>query len=430
MNIRLLNSLNQHELSALLNRNVDHDSSLTPTVELICLDVKNRGDKAVQSYTKKFDEIELDSYLVPIEEIDNAYESINENLYSSMLRARDNILKFHEAQQSPRREIITDVGISCSREPRAIENIGLYVPGGTAPLVSTVLMLGVPAQLAGCERIAMTTPPNADGNISPSLLAAAKLVGIQEFYKIGGAQAIAALAYGTKSIQKVDKIFGPGNQFVNAAKMFVSNDPDGAAIDLPTGPTELLIIADDKADRLYVALDLAAQAEHGSNSNVLLLTDSAEFANSVSDAISNLSIPDDRKEIIKSCLINSSILIVESIEEAIRFSNEYAPEHLSLQIGKADLYKENIKSAGTVFLGSKTPAAAGDYATGANHTLPTNGNAKSYSGLSLSDFQKFITFQKTDTTGLGNIASVIKGLAEAEGLFMHNESVQARLNNV
>ena len=325
MNIRLFNSLNQHELSALINRNVDPDSSLTPTVELICLDVKNRGDKAVQSYTKKFDEIELDSYLVPIEEIDSAYESMKENLYSSMLRARDNILKFHEAQQSPGREIITDVGISCSREPRAVENIGLYVPGGTAPLVSTVLMLGVPAQLAGCERIAMTTPPNADGNISPSLLAAAKLVGIQEIYKIGGAQAIAALAYGTKSIQKVDKIFGPGNQFVNAAKMFVSNDPDGAAIDLPAGPTELLIIADDKADPLYVALDLAAQAEHGSNSNVLLLTDSAEFANSVFDAISNLSVPDDRKEIIKSCLINSSILIVERIEEAIRFSNEYAP---------------------------------------------------------------------------------------------------------
>ena len=430
MNIRLLNGLNQEELSALLNRNVDPDSPLTSTVELICLDVKNRGDKAVQSYTKKFDEIELDSYLVPIEEIDSAYESMKENLYSSMLRARDNILQFHEAQQSPGMEIITDVGISCSREPRAVEIIGLYVPGGTAPLVSTVLMLGVPAQLAGCERIAMTTPPNADGNISPSLLAAAKLVGIQEIYKIGGAQAIAALAYGTKSIQKVDKIFGPGNQFVNAAKMLVSNDPDGAAIDLPAGPTELLIIADDKADPLYVALDLAAQAEHGSNSNVLLLTDSAEFANSVFDAISNLSVPDDRKEIIKSCLINSSILIVERIEEAIRFSNEYAPEHLSLQIEKADLYKENIKSAGTVFLGGKTPAAAGDYATGANHTLPTNGNAKSYSGLSLSDFQKFITFQKTDNTGLGNIASVIKGLAEAEGLFMHNESVQARLNNV
>ena len=430
MNIRLLNSLNQRELSALLNRNVDHDSSLTPTVELICLDVKNRGDKAVQSYTKRFDEIELDSFLVPIEEIDDAYESIDENLCSSMLRARDNILKFHEAQQSPVREIITDAGISCSREPRSIENVGLYVPGGTAPLVSTVLMLGVPAQLAGCERIAMTTPPNADGNISPSLLAAAKLVGIQEFYKIGGAQAIAALAYGTKSIQKVDKIFGPGNQFVNAAKLFVSNDPDGAAIDLPAGPTELLIVADDKADPLYVALDLAAQAEHGSNSNVLLLTDSTEFANYVSETISNLSIPDGRKEIINNCLNTSLILIVESIEEAIRFSNEYAPEHLSLQIEKADLYKENIKSAGTVFLGGKTPAAAGDYATGANHTLPTNGNAKSYSGLSLSDFQKFITFQKTDTTGLGNIASVIKGLAEAEGLFMHNESVQARLNNV
>ena len=429
MNIRLLKSLNQHELSALLNRNVDPESSLTSTVEGICLDVKNNGDSAVRSYTKKFDKIDLDHFSVTGEEIDNAYDSIDKNLDSSMRTARDNILKFHEAQQSQIREVITDVGISCSREPRAIENVGLYVPGGTAPLVSTVLMLGVPAQLAGCERIAMTTPPDIVGEINPSLLAAAKLVGIREIYKIGGAQAIAALAYGTNSIQKVDKIFGPGNQFVTAAKKFVSNDPDGAAIDMPAGPTELLIIADDQADPLFVALDLAAQAEHGTNSNVLLLTDSTAFANSVSDAVSNLSIPDDRKQITNNCLNKSVILKVENIEEAIRFSNKYAPEHLSLQIKKTDLFKEKIKNAGTVFLGGNTPPAAGDYATGANHTLPTNGSAKSQSGLSLSDFQKFITFQKTDRTGLENIASAIKGLSEAEGLQMHNESVQARLNN-
>lgn len=430
MKIRILKSLNREEMSALLNRNVNTESSLTASVANICLDVKNRGDKAVQSYTMEFDEVELNGFLVSKKEIDNAYENIGKNLSDSMLRARDNILKFHEAQLSPIMEITTDVGISCSREPRAIENIALYVPGGTAPLVSTVFMLGVPARLAGCERIAMSTPPDADGNINPSLLAAAKIVGIQEIYKIGGAQAIAALAYGTESIQKADKIFGPGNQFVNAAKMFVSNDPDGAAIDLPAGPTELLIIADDSANPLFAALDLAAQAEHGTDSNVLLLTDSIEFANSVSEAISNLSLPDDRREIINICLNKSLILTVENIEEAIRFSNEYAPEHLSLQIEKADSYKDKINNAGTVFLGSMTPAAAGDYATGANHTLPTNGNAKSYSGLSLSDFQKFITFQKTDTAGLGNIAPAVKGLSEAEGLQMHNESVQARLSDV
>ena len=428
MNIRLLKSLDHHELSALLNRNVDPDSSLTFTVEAVCLNVKRYGHSAVKTYTKKFDKIDLDNFSVTGEEINEAYERIDKNLYSSMCTARDNILKFHKAQQSKSREVITDVGISCSREPRAIENIGLYVPGGTAPLVSTVLMLGVPARLAGCERIVMTTPPNVDGEINPSLLAAAKFVGIQEIYKIGGAQAIAALAYGTNFIQKVDKIFGPGNQFVTAAKKFVSNDLDGAAIDLPAGPTELLIIADDQADPLFVALDLAAQAEHGTDSNVLLLTDSTKFANSVSDAISSLSFAGDRKEIINNCLNKSIILKVENIEEAIRFSNEYAPEHLSLQIKKADLFKEKIKNAGTVFLGGKTPPAAGDYATGANHTLPTNGSAKSQSGLSLSDFQTFITFQKTDAAGLGNIASAVKGLAEAEGLQMHNESVQVRLS--
>ena len=429
MNIRVLKNLTYLELSSLHNRNVDPDSSLAQTVEGICLNVKKSGDSAVRSYTKEFDEIDLDSFLVPIKEIDNAYNNIDKDLYGSMLKARDNILKFHSAHSPQINEVITDIGISLNREPRAIENVGLYVPGGNAPLVSTVLMLGIPAQLAGCERIAMTTPPNADGNISPSLLAAAKLVGIQEIYNIGGAQAIAALAYGTKSIQKVDKIFGPGNQFVNAAKMFVSIDPDGAAIDLPAGPTELLIIADAQADSQYVALDLAAQAEHGSNSIVLLLTDSVEIASSVSDVISNLSLPDDRKEIINSCLNESLILTVENIEETIRFSNMYAPEHLSLQIEKADLYKEKIRNAGTVFLGGMTPAAAGDYATGANHTLPTNGNANSYSGLSLSDFQKFITFQKTDATGLKSIANAVKGLAEAEGLYVHNESVQARLTD-
>lgn len=430
MEIRNLNSLTQQEIRALLDRNVDPDSSLTQTVENICMDVKRRGDEAVLSFTKDFDAINLDGFLVQKEEIDAAFESIGKSLSDSMIKARDNILKFHEAQKSQIREVITDVGISCSREARAIDSVGLYVPGGTAPLVSTVLMLGVPAQLAGCERIAMTTPPNADGNISPSLLAAAKLVGIQDIYKIGGAQAIAALAYGTESIQKVDKIFGPGNQYVNAAKMFVSIDPDGAAIDLPAGPTELLIIADDKAIPLYVALDLAAQAEHGINSNVLLLTDSEEFANFVSEAISNLSLPDDRQEIINSCLNKSLILTVENIEEAIRFSNEYAPEHISLQIENSELYKDAIRNAGTVFLGGMTPAAAGDYATGANHTLPTNGNAKSYSGLSLVDFQKFITFQKTDSLGLENIASAVEGLAKSEGLYLHYESVQARLNDV
>jgi len=429
MNIRVLKNLTPLELVALLNRNVDSNSSLIQTVQNICMEVKIRGDEAVRSFTKEFDEVDLDSFLVTKEEIDAAFEGIRKKLSDAMTTARDNILTFHESQKFSSKEIITDVGISCSREARAIDNVGLYVPGGTAPLVSTVLMLGIPAKLAGCERITMATPPNSDGNISPSLLAAAKLVGIQDIYKIGGAQAIAALAYGTKSIQKVDKIFGPGNQFVNAAKMFVSNDPNGTAIDLPAGPTELLIIADILADPQYVARDLAAQAEHGDNSNVLLLTDSIEFSNRVLNAISNLSLPDDRMDIINNCLNTSLILTVENVEEAVRFSNKYAPEHLSLQIKNPELFKDKIRNAGTVFLGGMTPAAAGDYATGANHTLPTNGNAKSYSGLSLADFQKFITFQKTDAVGLKSIAYAVNGLAEAEGLYMHGESVRARINN-
>lgn len=430
MEIRKLNRLSQQEMSALLNRNVDLDSSLTETVKNICMNVKTRGDEAVRSFTKEFDGIHLESFLVAEEEIEAAFDGIGKSLSDSILKARDNILKFHESQKFSNKNIVTDTGISCSREARAIDRVGLYIPGGTAPLVSTVLMLGIPAQLAGCERIAMTTPTNTDGNVSPSLLAAAKLVGINEIYKIGGAQAIAAFAYGTDSIPGVDKIFGPGNQYVNTAKMIVSSDPDGAAIDLPAGPTELLIIADVEANPLYVALDLAAQAEHGINSNVLLLTDSTEVADRISMEITNLSLPDERQEIINKCLSNSKILTVENIEEAIRFSNRYAPEHLSLQIENPELYKDTIRNAGTVFLGGMTPAAAGDYATGANHTLPTNGSAKSYSGLSLSDFQKFITFQKTDSLGLKTIAPAIEGLAESEGLYLHNESVQARLNDV
>ncbi len=430
MEIRKLNGLSQKEMSALLNRNADSDSSLRQTVENICVNVKIRGDEAIRSFTKKFDKINLDRFLVTSEEIEAAFDGIGKNLSDSMLKARDNILKFHSAQSPQSNEVVTDIGISLIREPRAIENVGLYVPGGTAPLLSTVLMLGIPAKFAGCKRIAMTTPPNTDGNVSSLLLAAAKLVGIQEIYKIGGAQAIAALAYGTDSIPRVDKIFGPGNKFVNAAKMFVSNDPGGAAIDLPAGPTELLIVADEEANPFYVALDLSAQAEHGADSSVVLLTDSTVFAKSVSEAITNLSLPEKRKEIICNCLSNSLMLTVENIEEAIEFSNKYAPEHLSLQIENPELYKDTIRNAGTVFLGGMTPAAAGDYATGANHTLPTNGNAKSYSGLSLSDFQKFITFQKTDTQGLESIAFAVKRLAEAEGLYLHNESVQARLNDV
>ena len=430
MNIIKLNEMSPETLQSLFNRPLSEDSTLDDKVKEICLNIKNNGAVALRKYSLKFDSVDLDDFRVSANEIEEASKQVNKSLKEAIGDALKNIQKFHSAQ-FPTPEIIeTSPSIFCHRELRSIENVGLYVPGGTAPLISTLLMLGVPAKLAECERIVICTPPDSFGDINPAILYAADLLGIDEIYKIGGAQAIAAMAYGTETIPSVDKIFGPGNPYVTAAKKFVSTDSGAASIDFPAGPTELLIIADKNADPKLIAWDLAAQAEHGENSNVLLVTDSQKIADNVSEAISNLSLDDTRKEIILGCLEKSYAIITDNIDEAVTFSNNYAPEHLSLHIENPDSVSDDIKNAGTVFLGEFTPPAAGDYATGANHTLPTNGCAKSFSGLSVNDFQKFITFQKIEEDGLEAVADTVTTLAEAETLYAHSESIKARLNDV
>lgn len=430
MNIIKLRDISSEVLQSLFNRPLSSDSGLDNKVKDICLSVKKNGDTALRKYTSEFDSIDIEDFRVSPDEMERASAQIEKALTEAINNALENIQKFHSAQ-FPTPEIIeTSPGIFCHRELRSIENVGLYVPGGSAPLISTVLMLGVPATLAECERTVICTPPNSSGKINPAILYAANLLGISEVYKIGGAQAIAAMAYGTESIPAVDKIFGPGNPYVTTAKKFVSTDSGGASIDFPAGPTELLIIADEFADPKLIAWDLAAQAEHGENSNVLLLTDSQEIAGLVSEALTNLPLDNTRKEIIYGCLEKSYAIVTNSIDEAIIFSNKYAPEHLSLHIENPDSVSDNLKNAGTVFLGKFTPPAAGDYATGANHTLPTNGNAKSFSSLSVSDFQKFITFQKIEERGLEAVATTVTTLAEAESLFTHSGSIKARFDDV
>ena len=430
MNIIKLRDISSEVLQSLFNRPLSSDSGLDNKVKDICLSVKKNGDTALRKYTSEFDSIDIEDFRVSPDEMERASTQVEKTLTEAINNALENIRKFHSAQ-FPTPEIIeTSPGIFCHRELRSIENVGLYVPGGSAPLISTVLMLGVPATLAECERTVICTPPNSTGEINPAILYAANLLGISEVYKIGGAQAIAAMAYGTESIPAVDKIFGPGNPYVTAAKKFVSTDSEGASIDFPAGPTELLIIADEFADPKLIAWDLAAQAEHGENSNVLLLTDSQEIAGLVSEALTDLPLDNARKEIIYGCLEKSYAIVTNSIDEAINFSNEYAPEHLSLHIENPESVSDNLKNAGTVFLGKFTPPAAVDYATGANHTLPTNGYAKSFSSLSVSDFQKFITFNKIEERGLEAVPTTVTTLAEAESLFTHSGSIKARFDDV
>ena len=430
MNIIKLKDISSENLQLLFNRPLSNDSTLENKVKDICLNIKNNGDAALRKYSLKFDSLDLDDFRVSPDEMKRASTQIEKTLMEAINSALKNIQKFHSLQFPTPDTIETSPGIFCHRELRSIENVGLYVPGGSAPLVSTLLMLCVPATLAECERILICTPPDSSGDINPAILYAAHLLGINEIYKIGGAQAIAAMAYGTESIPAVSKIFGPGNPYVTAAKLFVSTDSGGASIDFPAGPTELLIIADKFANPKLIAWDLAAQAEHGENSNVLLVTDSREIAELVSEALTNLPLDNARKGIIYGCLEKSYAIITNNIDEAINFSNKYAPEHLSLHLENPDSVCDKLKNVGTVFLGEFTPPAAGDYATGANHTLPTNGYAKSFSSLSVSDFQKFITFQKIEEHGLEAVATTVTTLAEAESLHTHADSIKARFNDV
>jgi histidinol dehydrogenase len=408
----------------LLQRPSQDFTSVKNSVENILDDVKQSGDEALKNYTKQFDKIELDDFNVTGKEWLTA-ETIDENLKAAINIAIKNVHTFHEAQKEPVKKIETMPGIFCWRKSVAIEKIGLYIPGGTAPLFSTLIMLAVPAMIAGCKEIIVCTPPQKDGSIHPAILYTAKQIGIKKMYKIGGAQAIAAMAYGTETIDKVYKIFGPGNQFITCAKMLVN--AEGIATDMPAGPSEVAVLADETANAEFIAADLLSQAEHGKDSQVLLVTNQEEIIiqtmKFLEQQLNNLS----RKEIAASTLKNSKAILVKTKDEAIELINEYAPEHLIIACDDAELIAEKIINAGSVFLGNYSPESVGDYASGTNHTLPTNGFAKAYSGVSLDSFYKKITFQQLTKQGLNNIASTVTTMAEAEGLQAHANAVMVRL---
>ena len=388
--------------------------------------VARSGDKALRKFAKEFDHVKLDSLLASQEEIQAAAAQLSPELIEAIALAKSNIEKFHAAQATP--ELVVEVmpGVTCSRKSVPIQRVGLYIPGGTAPLFSTVLMLGVPAALAGCSEVVLCTPPNREGNIHPAILYTAQLVGISKIVKVGGAQAIAALTFGTESVPQVDKIFGPGNQYVTAAKQMATKY--GVAIDMPAGPSEVLVYADETAIPAFVAADLLSQAEHGVDSQVVLVSTSEDFAKKVVAEISlqlkNLS----RKDIAAKALKNSCAVILEDTESAVALINDYAPEHLILALANEEAILDKIYNAGSVFIGNFSPEAAGDYASGTNHTLPTSGYARNYSGVSLDSFVKKITYQKITPKGLQALGPAVEIMAANEQLDAHKNAVTLRLN--
>ena len=385
-------------------------------------------DQALIDFTEKFDQVNLTSLEVSTQEIEEAKTLISEDLKQAIQLAASNIEKFHTEQREEIKVIETTKGVNCWRESRGIENVGIYIPGGTAPLFSTVLMLGIPAKLAGCHNIILCTPPNQEEKIHPAILYTANLIGIEKIYKVGGIQAIGALTFGTETIQKVDKIFGPGNQYVTAAKQVAQNF--GVAIDMPAGPSEVLVITDETSVPKYVAADLLSQAEHGIDSQVILLTTNEQTLNETIIEINAQLEVLPRKELAAKALENSRGILLNSIEECVTFSNIYAPEHLIFACETAENYIGKIINAGSVFLGNYSCESAGDYASGTNHTLPTNGYAKNYSGVSFDSFIKKITFQKLTAQGIQNIGPAIELMAEAEELFAHKNAVTLRLNDL
>jgi histidinol dehydrogenase len=418
----------KQEWEALLKRPVFDKENLDNIVEDIINKVKTQGDNALKTFATKFDGVNLSTLKVEEKEINEATTKVSAELKDAITTATNNIRKFHASQKNIEQIVETMPGISCWRKSVAIENVGLYIPGGLAPLFSTILMLAIPAQIAGCKRIVLCTPCDKNGIVNPVVLYTASSLGITNIYKIGGAQAIAAMAYGTESIIKVDKIFGPGNQFVTKAKEFIQKN--GIAIDLPAGPSEVLVIADKNADADFVASDLLSQAEHGTDSQVVLVTNDKKLIENVNRAIEQQLAELPRMKLANKTLENSFAILFESIEECVNFSNAYAPEHLILAIENAENEADKIQNAGSVFLGNYTCESAGDYASGTNHTLPTNGYAKSYSGVSLDSFVKKITFQKITPKGLKNIGKTIELMAEAEQLIAHKNSVTIRLKKI
>jgi len=390
--------------------------------------VKASGDQALKEYTKKFDRTEIDDLEVRSQELTTAENTLSKDLKQAIDLAYDNIYKFHKAQQTSRVEVETTSGVDCWQEKRPIQKVGFYIPGGSAPLFSTVLMLAIPAQIAGCSQVVLCTPPTKEGTVHPAVLYAAKRCGIQNIYKVGGIQAIAAMTYGTESITKVYKIFGPGNQFVTLAKQYATTL--GVAIDMPAGPSELLVVGDSSANPAFVASDLLSQAEHGPDSQVILVSTDKKLIDEVSVELEKQLEELPRKEIAKKAIANSKMIYFDSKQDAADCIDEYGPEHYIICCEEEQFYIDAIHNAGSVFIGNYTPESAGDYASGTNHTLPTNGYTKQYSGVNLDSFLKQMTFQKISEKGIQAIGPAIELMAEEEGLQAHKNAVTLRLNEL
>ena len=417
---------NIKEWQTLSERPAFEQESLNSLVNDILMDVRINKDLALLKYSEKFDNVVLDNIEVSKTEIEFANNQINQDLKDAINLAKQNIEVFHASQKEEKKIIETTKGVKCWRQSVGIEKVGLYIPGGSAPLFSTILMLGIPAKLAGCKEIVLCTPPNKEGKINPAILYTANLVGINKIYKVGGAQAVAAMAYGTETIPQVYKIFGPGNQFVTKAKELIQQE--GVAIDMPAGPSEVLVIADKTSNAEFIAADLLSQAEHGADSQVILLSDNEEIINKTNSELEKQLRQLPRQEIATEALKISRSILLYSIDECVEFSNLYAPEHLIFATDSASNYINNITNAGSVFLGKYSCESAGDYASGTNHTLPTHGYAKNYSGVSLDSFVKKITFQNLNKEGIKTIGPAIELMAEAEELFAHKNAVTLRLN--
>jgi histidinol dehydrogenase len=421
--MKIISFPERDQWSALLARPVQESAKIEEKVAPILQEVKDRGDRALREFAARFDGVELTDLAFAEAAIEQAEAKLDDYLKQAILQAYKNIRAFHETQQQPIQKIETMPGVTCWRKSVGIDKVGIYIPGGTAPLFSTVLMLGIPAQLAGCRDIILCTPSD-----HPAILYAARLVGVTKAFRIGGAQAIAAMAYGTESVPRVYKIFGPGNQYVTAAKMLVSKE--GVAIDMPAGPSEVAIYADDTAIPSFIAADLLSQAEHGTDSQVLLVTTCKKILNCVNITLATQLEDLPRRDIAQQAISNSKAILLDTEQDAIDLLNEYAPEHLILSVANAEQVSDRIVNAGSIFLGNYTPESCGDYASGTNHTLPTNGFARAYSGVSLDSFVKKITIQHITEEGIRNLGPTVEAMAEAESLMAHKKAVSIRLHSL
>ena len=418
----------RNDWKTILKRPTQTVADIEDTVTGIFREVSENGDVVLKKYTAKFDGVSIDDFLVPKTEIEAASKFVPTELKEAIQLAKANIERFHQAQKTQRISVETAPGVQCWQEKRPIEKVGLYIPGGTAPLFSTILMLATPANIAGCKEIVLCSPPNKEGKMHPAILYTANLCGVTQIFKVGGIQAIAGMTFGTESIPQVYKIFGPGNQFVTVAKQIATKY--GVAIDMPAGPSELLVVADDTANPAFVAADLLSQAEHGVDSQVILVSTSKSMIDAVEKEIEKQIQELPRKAIAEKSISNSKLIFVENDQTALDLINEYGPEHFIICMANDDFYVDNIRNAGSVFIGNYSPESAGDYASGTNHTLPTNGYAKQYSGVNLDSFLKSMTFQKISAHGIKEIGGAIELMAEAEGLQAHRNAVTLRLKSL